>query len=178
MTDFISKITGTSVHDHGSETLDATVFHQSTNEKFWQELGKDARIALDAVAKLVTDGTLPKLDLHKSFAEYKIESDAKEAAEIIARRGDLGTDYQKRQLEEMFQEAKRNGTEKELIAAINKDLAEKDCPYRLKLGRDFMQANSWPGNRNTDVLSLVTTTGIQMTVDQLSISDNSNKYAQ
>ena len=40
-----------------------------------------------------------------------------------------------------------------------------------------MQPNSWPRNSNTDVISLVTTSGIEMTVDQLYISDRSNMYA-
>jgi len=177
MTDCISKITADNVHGHDSKTVDASVFHQATNEKFWQDLGKETRHALDNAGKLIADGTLPKLDLQKSFAEFTVEAQAQEAADIISRRGDLGTDYQKKQLADMFEEAKRNGTEKELIAAINKKLAEQNCPYRLKLGQDFMQPNSWPRNRNTDVISLVTTSGIEMTVDQLYISDRSNMYA-
>jgi len=179
MTEYTAKMTDTNVHDHGNEKVDSSVFQQTLEPKFWQELGKDVRITLQEAGQLIKDGILPKLDLGKNIAEFQIEAEAQQAAEIIARRGDLGTDYQRHELEKMFEEAKRNGTEKELLAAINLKLVEQKCPYRLTMATDLMQPNSWPGNRDTDIVRLVSTQGMEKTVDQMSVSDgrNINQYA-
>jgi len=150
-------------------TAKEAIFENSAMNKpdlseLWKSLTGAGGSALTSGLELVKKGILPEVSLERAAELFETKIDAQRAVEIIARREDLGTDMQKRELEKMFAEARANGTEKELIAEINKQLEQRGCQCRLTVGNEVQSAGTFPFTNN-QVVTLVTTDAHPLPID-------------
>jgi len=137
----------------------------------WKGLAGAGGSALKSGLELVQKGLLPEVSLERAAEMFETKIDAARAVEIIARREDLGTDMQKRELEKMFADARANGTEKELLEEINKQLEERGCQCRLTLGKTMNTAGTFPFGQSNEVVTLVTTDAHPLPIDNFIVSD-------
>lgn len=70
---------------------------------------------------------------------------AKRAADIIANGGDFGSDTQKKEIQEMFEEAYKKGPEAvaKLVKDINAELEKRGSDVRVSVEQDFNPGPTW-----------------------------------
>jgi len=102
---------------------------------FFQSLKNTATILAKDTAELMTKGILPELSTSDSKADT-VEDKARHAADIIAADPGLAKQEDKDEIAKLLRDAKENGTERALLAAINKELQERGSNSRLNISID------------------------------------------
>jgi len=136
----------------------------------WKGLTGAGGNAFASGIELIKKGLLPEVSFEKAAEMFETKIDAARAVQIIARREDLGTDMQKRELEKMFADARANGTEKELLDEINKQLEERGCQCRLTLGQTINSVSAFAFGKNSEVVTLVTTDAHPLPIDNFVVT--------
>jgi polyhydroxyalkanoate synthesis regulator phasin len=123
-------------------------FDSNTINQFWKSLPELGSKAIEAILPGVLSGKdhLPSLDFEDMQGFLKggcltdiTEAKAKRAADIIADDGDLGSDKQKKEIADMFEEAYKKGGDavERLVKMINEELEKRGSDVRVSTRSDF-----------------------------------------
>lgn len=138
-----------------------------TTGEFWKGVKSDASGLTqkdDSVLSSLKKGDihLPHIDFsdmkgmfegHASGLDFGKQR-AKRAADIIADGGDLGSDTQKKEIQEMFEEAYKKGPEAvdKLVKDINAELEKRGSDVRVGVEQDFNPGPTWGEKKSGNVV--------------------------
>ena len=160
------------VKDSPKESGIAILFDYS----FFQSLKDTATILAKDTAELVTKGILPELSTSHDAKADATEERARRAAEIIARDPYLGKQEDQDEILKMIREAKKDGTEGQLLAAINKEL-DKQGSHRYLRTSEQHEINPHTGDDEFfETLNLVSTQGRERTSTYIGLIDSHTQH--